>query len=296
MRKRITRESEQEFISRLTAEINVNEVTSHPFISDTMKWEWAIITPEMAKYILMNKRARNRPINESNVKRLAHDMEANRFEKETGNVLKFNKDGDNIEGQHRLLGAVVSKKPLETLVVYGLPHTAILYTDANAPRNLAVRQLLFEGKELCTASVHRRGKELSIAKMWLKMERKGNGFSPDELEDFRVAKESAIAKVLHEYPNEAIRRNGFYTAMGMYFDKDSSNAQVFMDMVGGDGANIPEGHAALRMRNYLVEAQKDGKTGGNKMVYDYQVAVSMIHAHREGRSVKKISTQKEWEF
>lgn len=280
-----------------------NKRPSHPFIASSMKYEWAVIPVDTLKVIAEHYMPMNRPVNSHNQQRIVGDIIAGAYDNLTGNPIKFDSNGNDIDGQHRILAHIEANKNMETLVVYGLKPEAILQTDRNAPRNMAISELLFEGQSTgekpTTKSVSYRARELTICKHWLN-QTGTSARSEHELDTFRKSKQQILEKVLFRFENESIRRAGVQTAIAMYFDKakDQAKAKEFLESLGGDGNSLPPGSPILCLRNYLIRTSGGSgiSKGGNKLRDDYKVTVAMIHAHYNNKSVKNISRQDRWEF
>lgn len=103
------------------------------------------ITPEMASEILeMKTEFRNRKIRERTVNNYAKDMETNSWPI-TGDTIKFDRDGNLIDGQHRLSAIVKSGKTQKMLVVYGLDKSILTAIDIGLKRSLE-NALQFQGE------------------------------------------------------------------------------------------------------------------------------------------------------
>ena len=80
------------------------------------------ITPEMAaEYMARNNR--NRPIRDDDVNTYARDMIAGSWIV-NGETIKFARNNDVLDGQHRLLGGMRAGVPFRTYIVTGLPSEA----------------------------------------------------------------------------------------------------------------------------------------------------------------------------
>lgn len=91
------------------------------------------ITPERAQNWLDEHNVKNRPINETNLQALLHDMKTDNFHL-TGETIKFASNGDLLDGQHRLMAIAKSKKPCKMMVMRGLSSDAFKYIDTGRTR------------------------------------------------------------------------------------------------------------------------------------------------------------------
>lgn len=95
------------------------------------------ITPELAKDILENHNNLNRNRNKEHVKALLYNMKQGTW-RFNGDTIRFDKDGELIDGQHRLAALVEFGKPLPMIVVKGFDKETIKTIDQEIkPRNLA---------------------------------------------------------------------------------------------------------------------------------------------------------------
>lgn len=92
------------------------------------------VTPKLAaQWLRMNKK--NRPLSGPTVDHYASQVHKGSWEL-TGDTIKFNGDGDLIDGQHRLRAIIQAGKPIKTLIVRGVPSTAFDRLDTGRTRNL----------------------------------------------------------------------------------------------------------------------------------------------------------------
>lgn len=79
---------------------------------------------------------KNRRLNDRVVGRYAHAMTEERWPL-TGDTIKFDLDGHLIDGQHRLHAVIVAKKPIEIIVVRGLPTRRVSALDCGRKRSVS---------------------------------------------------------------------------------------------------------------------------------------------------------------
>lgn len=101
------------------------------------------VTPKMAHEYL-SKNRKNRNLRPSKVDRLARDITAGNF-LVTGEAIKFDADGNLIDGQHRCASILKADKPVQILVVTGLDPAVQQVLDTGAARTQA-DALALEGK------------------------------------------------------------------------------------------------------------------------------------------------------
>lgn len=100
------------------------------------------ITPEIAKEFL-GKNIQNRAIKQAHLSNLISDMINDRWAY-TGDPIKFDTEGNLVDGQHRLSAIVKSGKSYDFLVVRGFTSYEVEHFDKGVARN-AADVLAFQG-------------------------------------------------------------------------------------------------------------------------------------------------------
>jgi hypothetical protein len=94
------------------------------------------LTPEMAVELL-EKNTLNRPLSDQHVARIALQIEQDKW-RFNGDTIKIADTNDVLDGQHRLWAVVEAKKPIRTIIVYGIERDAFATIDTlRKPRSLA---------------------------------------------------------------------------------------------------------------------------------------------------------------
>jgi hypothetical protein len=98
-----------------------------------------IVTPELAAKWLEernnNNRVLNNPLKDRTVESYASDMKADKWHL-TGDAIKFDTNGDLLDGQHRLWACVLADTPFETMVVHNVDPDARIVIDTGKKRTL----------------------------------------------------------------------------------------------------------------------------------------------------------------
>lgn len=95
------------------------------------------VTPEVAKDILENHNNLNRHRNKAHVKALLNNMKQGTW-RFNGDTIRFDKDGELIDGQHRLAALVEFGNPLPMIVISGFDKDTLKTIDQEVkPRNLS---------------------------------------------------------------------------------------------------------------------------------------------------------------
>jgi len=100
-----------------------------------MRLERITVTPHIASEMLAKNIDRNRPIRPALVAKYANDMTAGFWLGDNGETIKFNDEGNLIDGQHRLSAIVKSRVTVTVWACFGLSTSAFLTIDTGASRN-----------------------------------------------------------------------------------------------------------------------------------------------------------------
>ena len=85
------------------------------------------LTPELA-VTLLERNGLNRPLNEQHVSRIARQIKSGKW-RFNGDSIKIADTEDILDGQHRLWAVIEAKKPVETVIVYGIQREAFSTID-----------------------------------------------------------------------------------------------------------------------------------------------------------------------
>lgn len=109
------------------AETNL-KIRHLPLVSRTER-----ITPKIARQWLDDQHVRQRPVAQARVHAYAADMKAGRWQ-QTGESIKFDNDGQLLDGQHRLRAIIEAGATIEVMVVRGLPRESFFAIDTGKTR------------------------------------------------------------------------------------------------------------------------------------------------------------------
>jgi len=104
-------------------------------ISDQLKAQVISVTPELATEWLARGGV-NRRVSQKHVMRLAQQMKDGQWLL-NGEAIKFNINGELLDGQHRLAAILRHGKPVEMMVICGMPTETFSTLDTGKRRNLA---------------------------------------------------------------------------------------------------------------------------------------------------------------
>ena len=95
------------------------------------------ITPDIAQQYLKNNYKNNRPLKQVSVSQLANDMSEGNFILNPSAPIVFSKNGDLIDGQHRLRASIRSGCSFKTFVVRGADEKTYEVIDIGNPRSVS---------------------------------------------------------------------------------------------------------------------------------------------------------------
>lgn len=230
-----------------------------------------LVTPELAKKWL--KTNVNRPTKPLHIRYLKKMMELGLFYL-LGDAITFDWSGKLRNGQNRLVALIEKGASYYFWVLEGADPDSFKYMDSGVARSSA-DSLAIMGYP--NAAV------LSAALKWVVRFERGTFYSNGVVDQGRVLKhEEADAIEKHEdlidSMHEGIRKNSVLTpSLGlfchwMFAQKDREAADQFFDRLAS-GADLPEGHPILVLRNTLLLNSKE-KSG--KFHAKYKIAITII--------------------
>lgn len=256
------------------------------------------VTPALAEQWL-GTMAHNRKLSGQLVERLASMMKQGLWVFD-GSPVRFNVDGELVDGQHRLWAIVEAQYEAEFLVLRGVPREAMATMDTGK-RRLFVDVLTLEDANL--ASVHSLGAAIQIIYRWedgsrgaaLKANGAGSGTLPNQilLDFFRQNRERLI-EVARDGHNLTSRIRGLpgsslSLAYWIFEGIDAGDAEFFFARLV-DGIGLEAGSPILALRGYISRAIANA-TGRQKIPADLAIAllIKAWNAYREGTSVQVLT-------
>jgi hypothetical protein len=250
----------------------------------TKRIESVTLTPIMATKLLEHNRL-NRPIRERHVQRISSQIAGGKW-KFNGDTIKVSRDGDVLDGQHRLWAVIEAKVPIDTLLVRDIERDAFSTIDT-------IRSIRTGGDILALNGVTRYRTAISSALQW--MCRYENGMA--EWKDPRNKVENSdIEAAWSKHPGmqsaveEAMKLRGLANAalMGFLYYLMSSQNTVIADRMM-ETLRSPEGVGItdpfFRLRAYftaLHHVRKDPTT-------TIALAFKAANAVREGKKLQSLT-------
>lgn len=261
--------------------------------------EMMLVNPDHAIAWLEYSKFQNRKISERMVAKIASDIQKNHWRFD-GNSLKFDKEGNLIDGQHRLWAIVKSQRCVLCLVIRNLDHNVVNVIDTGRSRTYG-DILHFHG--------HVNSNALSNACRLLLgfKEHSGNLYDWARFRDRKMFSPSDVVKECEE---NAEIVNSLQTLVSYKFTKkfmglgtaalchylfaqrDRLMADEFFYLLE-KGVNLDEGHAVLALKNCLTLRDhltiQTAKGGYHRTAYLIALVIKAWNAYREERPVKRLT-------
>jgi hypothetical protein len=254
----------------------------------TITSEIVTITPDMALEIL-DGHENWRKLRPSRVIQYAASMSRGEWSL-TGEAIKFDSDGNLLDGQHRLAACMEAEVPFTTLVVRGVPEESVEYMD-----NVLVRT---ETDTLSNRGITSASSLKAIAKrilMW-KTNSFGNTHRMAELThkqvvDFVIANEEELRHCLR-IANRMKNSSGINPTMAASFafmagEQSKVERDLFCEMFAS-GAGLEDGSPVLAMRQWVTN-----RVFKKMKISDEEIARVLTKAwnhFREGNTVSRIKS------
>lgn len=251
-----------------------------------------IVTPEQATIWLDTKNSRNRPVSQSTVDRYVQEMRAGNW-KENGQGIIFGKDGQLINGQHRLKACVVANKCFTTLVVYGIDNETFDTIDDGSQRSLGdVFAIKGESKHGLLSAGVRFLWVYATGQIETRDLRRGIIATKKVLET-TLDKHPGLRNSVKFYSLLKQRSGGVLIPAGMAIGLhylfsliDEKKADEFFSIFQS-GLNLSEGHPVAVLRSRIIAGQRErsNRLTGSAM---YFYTVSSWNAFVQGTPLKRL--------
>lgn len=249
------------------------------------------ISPETAAAWLQRNTS-NRPLRKSLIKRYSRDMAHGSWHM-TGESIKFDRDGNLIDGQHRLLAIIDAGITVECFVMYGIDPSAFRVMDSGDSRKAkdVLHQLGYVStKELAaTATALRRFDALGHFGY------SGGLDHPTKSEIIAYVEDHPeLMDIVRMHATGTARipglRPSLQASLAYLFRRtDAEDCDAFFDALRR-GANLHEHSPILMLRNRLIEnAATSRKMTANEVA---AITIKAWNAWREGRHIRQLSWRK----
>lgn len=228
----------------------------------TIRYETVEVTPQLAKRWLGKNAENNRLPKGSKIPAYARDMLQGSWQADTGETIKFDPDGDLIDGQNRLRAVVMAGVSVAFDVAYDVPRRAMQVVDTGAARTA--------GDVLRIAGANDRMRAASIIRWVILWDAKiftgvGGQLKPTTTEIIqRYSAESgafnSAATRATDCQNRALGTGAPAGVAHYLFSRiDREQTHAFFDQYIS-GANLPDKSAVLALRNKIARARVDRTT------------------------------------
>lgn len=250
------------------------------------------ISPATATLWLDTKNSRNRPVSQSTVDRYVQEMKTGNW-KVNGDAIRFGKDGQLIDGQHRLKACIASNKSFDTVVMRGIENNVFDTVDDGNKRTLA-DVLAIEGES--------SPQFLSPAVRFLWIYATGQIETVD-LRRGVIATKKVLGGTLAKHPKlrDSVklfvmlksRPGGFLIPSGMAIGLhylfslvDEVKADEFFTIFQS-GLGLREGDPIALLRSRLIQASRDRSSKLTRPA-QYFYTVSAWNAFQQGTVIKRL--------
>lgn len=273
---------------------SASQTFRHPFISKKESVMLAqVLTVSMMEAILKDYHPMNRPRNTSRQRAMVRDIQNGDWKSEVGGFIRFDINGNLIDGQKRVHAHLEARMPFITNVQFGLPVESILYIDRNQPRTVAANVTLSKNvganRQPTKDDFTHDRIEYSIAswcKYGLRWNEPGSSYDKPvwterELLEFVTQNQRYISFVFND--DSTTTRPGVLGAIAVYAMKNFEEATQFRNLLFGTDANTPVlvGSPVHTLREYL----KVRSSGGSAPIWDYFNTVRCINAFHGGQQI-----------
>lgn len=266
-----------------------------PVPQDEVDAKLVTITPAMAAAWLEVGKFHNRRLDTPLVERISGDIKAGKWLVD-GNAIRFDSDGNILDGQHRLQAIIKANKKVESFVIHGLSSEVINTIDTGRIRTTS--DILHFNGYLNTNALN------TCARWYTSWLKESGDLNTNKFMHFKKRISSAeILGILREYPDMvgAVSRfsgcrniaklMGVGTAAFLYmvFNEISpTHAESFFNQMES-GANLEEGSPVLTLRTALFDKRAMKQTAGSMgILYKIAFSIRAWNAFREGRKITRI--------
>lgn len=270
--------------------VRVNEPVVHPFLAE--KEDHAIQYPfsvPLMQFLLEKYNPINRPRANNRTDCYREDIRSDKWDYDTGNCILFDRNGNIIDGQHRLLAHILENRPMRASVIYGLPPKARLHIDNPRPRSAADNGVIYdsfmngqlptENEFKAARLLYRVAKWYTFGVRWMKGESNPRRrLSEAQLREIISQSKDQLSFAVQAASSKHTTRPGFLGALAIYYIKDPHKALKFREQIVR-GVNATE--AVVSLRDYLMTPSM----GGDQPMFDHFNSVHAINCFHLGKPV-----------
>lgn len=226
----------------------------------SIRYERVTVTPSMAKKWLELNSENNRNAKTSKIPNYARDMKTGNWNSDTGETIKFDSEGVLIDGANRLRAVVMADVEVDFDVAYDVPTRAMQVIDTGASRTFS--------DTLIISGVGGSRMQVSSIVRWVILwdagvyRASGGTFAPTHSELMSRYQASpgifdaAASRARDLSSRQIATASPLGTAYVLFSRIDKGQTEQFFDHLI-TGANLPELHPVLTLRNRLMRTKVD---------------------------------------
>ncbi len=253
-----------------------------------IKYERTIVTPALARRWLELNAENNRLPRPRKIQAYARDMASGNWNSDSGETIKFDKNGILVDEQNRLKAVLLADMSIAMDVVTGLPESAMLVIDSGIARTGADAIRLSGAKGASSVSSIVRWSILWDAGYYMgNVSNKSGGPTNTEIDNRYRSEMGAYDSASQRAKDCQNRSLGTGAVAGLSFylfsriDREQTHA--FFDQFIS-GANLSEGAAPLALRNKIARMRVDRLTRSEQLA----LFVRGWNAFRSGEKLQRM--------
>lgn len=256
---------------------------------------WEKITPEIAQDWLSKHNTKNRRLRRTTVIGYARDMKIGEWIPNHQGIA-FDKDGNLLDGQHRLAAIVMSGVTIPCLIARNVPTKAegamaatMDTIDRGAARSVADMLFLNHGATDSLAVT-------AICALLANIAARDSGRSkkmstPQALAVMDIWKPHIAFAVENRAKTLGIRSAPVMAAIAFARPvKIKAVEQFYLSLVSGEG--LFKNDPCHTLRNYLIDKTSFAKSGGDRLTL-VDAILTALHAHIKGEKMSRVSVNQE---
>lgn len=251
-----------------------------PANDDERDLEWVDVTPELA-HEWLGRNTHNRNLRSRTVSAYASDM-ANGVWRQTGDGIRFSRDGVLLDGQHRLAAVVESGATIRTVVVRGLDVAVQNDMDSGIIRKFA--DVLALQTETNTANLAAIVRAVTVWEAGFRLQ---TNYQPTRSQLFATLSEYPWLRDVARDSSAASRGCGLPPSViglcwWLFSRIDSEDAGHFFARLG-DGQSLVKGQPVYELRRTVI-GTRDAR-GSRARTFLTAITIKAWNAYREGATV-----------